>query len=217
VAAGDELLAIRHVAAMHGQAEALLPMIDDVVREARLTASALDVVAVTIGPGSFTGIRVGLAAAGGIALAGGLPLIGISSFEAAAEAVPGHAFAGRRLLVALESRRADLYVQLFDRARRPLCEPAAIMPETLATAVAAAAAPERAIAVAGDAAIRGARALTPHLDAIVVEGVLSPVIGALHGALRRWRRGEGSGRVRPLYLRPPDVTVAGGERPPGAS
>ena len=99
---------------MHGQAEALLPLIDDVVREAGLTASGLDIVAVTTGPGSFTGIRVGIAAALGIALAADLPLIGVTSFEAVVETVPSEARAGRHLLVALESRRADLYVQFFD-------------------------------------------------------------------------------------------------------
>ena len=101
---------------MHGQAEALFPMVDDVVREAGLTPSALDVVAVTTGPGSFTGIRVGIAAARGIALAVDLPLIGVTSFEAVTKTLSSDARTGRCLLVALESRRADLYVQFFDRA-----------------------------------------------------------------------------------------------------
>ena len=67
---------------MHGQAEALLPMVDACMREAGQVPAAIDLVAVTVGPGSFTGIRVGLAAARGMALATGAQLIGVTSFEA---------------------------------------------------------------------------------------------------------------------------------------
>jgi tRNA threonylcarbamoyladenosine biosynthesis protein TsaB len=200
------------MAMMHGQAEALLPMVEEVVREAGLTAAAINLVAVTTGPGSFTGIRVGIAAARGIALARGLPLIGVSSFEAVAETVPSDALAGGRLLVVLESRRADLYVQFFDPARRPLSEPAARLPETLATAVTLA--EGDAIAIAGAAAARAAAALGGPPNAKVIEAALPPVAGVVRAALRRWRCGERSGPVRPLYLRPPDVTLPGGQRPP---
>ena len=109
-----------------------------------------------MGPGSFTGIRVGLAAARGIALAPGARLIGVTSFEAVAAGPPGQrssipAF----LLVALESRREDLFIQLFDRRRNPVGEPAAVMPAALREVVNAAigAAP---LLIAGDAAHRAA-------------------------------------------------------------
>jgi len=195
---------------MHGHAEALLPMIDDIMSATGLSASALDCVAVTTGPGSFTGIRVGIAAARGIAFAGGLPLIGISSFEAVAETVPAAALGDRPLLVALESRRADLYIQLFDAARRPLSEPAAYLPQTLASAIPAA--HGSAIVIIGDAVTRAAAPLAEHYDVATVAAGLTAA-GALSAELRRWRRGERGGEVRPLYLRPPAVTVPGGYRP----
>ena len=199
---------------MYGQAEALLPLVDDAMHEAGLRPSALDFIAVTTGPGSFTGIRVGIAAARGIALAAGLPLIGVGSFAAVAHIVPSAAVASGCLLVALETRRPDLYVQLFDSARRPLGEPAATLPEALAATVAQVA--PTSIAIAGDAAARAATALGKTFGAAMVESE-PPVIGALYAALQRWREGERSSEVRPLYLRPPDVTVAGGRRPRGAS
>ena len=61
LASGETVLGAERYAAMHGQAERLLPMVDDVMRGAGLSASALDIIGVTIGPGSFTGIRAGLA------------------------------------------------------------------------------------------------------------------------------------------------------------
>ena len=214
VAAGDKLLAIANEAMLHGQAEALLPMIDDVVREAGLTPSGLDLVAVTTGPGSFTGIRVGIAAARGIALARDLPLVGVSSFEAVAASVPDTAVEGRRLLVALDSRRADLYVQLFDGFARPLLEPAARHPETLANAVSWA--ERKTIVVAGDGAARAVQVLAKSGEATIVE-TAPPVAGALRAAIWKWRRGEGDGAVRPLYLRPPDVSFPGGQGSSSAS
>jgi len=196
---------------MHGQAEALLPMIDDVVGAAGLTPSALELIAVTTGPGSFTGIRVGLAAARGIALASGRPLFGISSFESVAEALPRGVLADRCLLVALESRRADLYFQLFDCGLNPLSRPAAGLPETLAAVVAPASG--RGILIAGDAAALAAEALARQFDVTVLEA--APVTGALQKALRQWRCGAVAGVVRPLYLRSPDVTLAPGTMAPG--
>jgi len=196
---------------MHGHAEALLPIIDDVMSVTGLSASALDCVAVTTGPGSFTGIRVGIAAARGIAFARRLPLIGISSFEAMAEAVPTAMLGDRALMVALESRRAEIYVQLFDTAHRPLSQPAAYLPQTLASAIPSARG--SAIVIIGDAVVRAAAPLAEHYDVAMVATGLTPAVGALSAAMRRWRCGERGGEVRPLYLRPPDVTVPGGYRP----
>jgi tRNA threonylcarbamoyladenosine biosynthesis protein TsaB len=191
---------------MHGQAEALFPMVNDVVREAGLTPSALDAVAVTTGPGSFTGIRVGIAAARGIALAVDRPLIGVTSFEAVTKTLSSEARAGRCLLVALESRRADLYVQFFDRAGYPLSEPAAVLPEALSAAVGAVTADP--IVVVGDAAIRAASALDERCEATIVEMASPPVTGVVRATLGCWRHGEVKAPVRPLYVRPPNVTVA---------
>src|SRR6266851_9911888 len=77
VALGDRVLGAERIEGMHGQAEALLPMVDRAMRKAGLPPAALDLVAATVGPGSFTGIRVGLAAARAIALATGARLIGV--------------------------------------------------------------------------------------------------------------------------------------------
>jgi tRNA threonylcarbamoyladenosine biosynthesis protein TsaB len=98
-----------------GQAERLMPMIATVMQEAGLTFSDLDQIAVTRGPGSFTGVRVGVAAARGLALATGLPVVSATSLRvmaARADRVLGE----RRqpvVAVAVDARRGSLYVQLF--------------------------------------------------------------------------------------------------------
>src|SRR5438552_18511098 len=128
LARGGRLLAAQSQPLRHGHAEALLPMIDRVMTEAGVSPQRLDAIAAATGPGGFTGIRVGLAAAHGIALATGARLVGVTSFAAVAEALrrgaPLAAGSGPHLLVALDSRRDDLYVQLFaPDMRTPLAPP----------------------------------------------------------------------------------------------
>ena len=112
------------------------------------------------------------------------------------------------LLVALESRRADFYVQLFDGAGRPLGEPAAVLPEAL-PGFAQAGRRRGSSSFAGDAAARAAAALGARPGTILVEDQEPRALGALRAAMRRWRGGErGEVPVQPLYLRPPDATPA---------
>jgi tRNA threonylcarbamoyladenosine biosynthesis protein TsaB len=206
VSAADTLLSVCSQAMLHRQAEALLPMVDAAMRAAAMPVSALDLVAATVGPGSFTGIRVGLAAARGIAFATGLPLVGVTGFEATAACVSRARNADtHHLLVALESRRAEIYVQLF-ALDEPLGEPAAVLPEALAGWIAARC---RALPLlaAGDAAHRAAVALAGRPLMTVSEDLTPVAVGVMRRALSRWRPGERPQRTAPLYLRLPDVTL----------
>ena len=188
-------------------------MIDAAMREAGFAPAALDLVAVTTGPGSFTGIRLGLAAARGIALAADRPLIGITSFAAVAAAVQPSMPPGHALLVALESRRAEFYFQLFDCQGRALGSPAAALPEAFAAAVDTLAL--GSLSVAGDAAARAAAALARR-GGVVVESQAPAVVGLARAALRQWREGLRGGEIEPVYLRPPDVTMGSGRGASGA-
>ena len=96
-----------------GQAERLLPMVQNLMDQEGYDWSDLDAVAVGIGPGNFTGIRIGVSAARGLALALDIPAIGVSSFELLRGAHPtGHA----RQLISLPAPRGTVYVQAFDTA-----------------------------------------------------------------------------------------------------
>ena len=83
----DRVLAEESVAMARGHAEALMPLLARVMNRAALGFPDLDRIAVTVGPGSFTGLRVGIAAARGIALAASKPAVGVSTLAAFA-AVP---------------------------------------------------------------------------------------------------------------------------------
>ena len=86
--AGGEVIAHRRIEAGGRHAETLVPMLREVAAEGDTTLAAVDRFAVTIGPGSFTGIRIGLATARGLALALKRPLIGLSTLEVLAAGVP---------------------------------------------------------------------------------------------------------------------------------
>ena len=81
---GDMCLAEQASKMSRGQSEALMPMIKEVMRDADMTFDRLDGIAVCRGPGAFTGLRIGLSAARGLALATSKPCIGIGTFDALA-------------------------------------------------------------------------------------------------------------------------------------
>jgi tRNA threonylcarbamoyl adenosine modification protein YeaZ len=100
-----------------GHAERLMDMVAEVMAGGGRSFEALDRIAVTVGPGSFTGIRVGLAAARGLALAAGVPVVGVTTLEAlAVAAASGNDLSGeddRPILAAIDARRGEVYAQLF--------------------------------------------------------------------------------------------------------
>ena len=198
VGSGNAVLAYERRDMRHGHTEALLPMIDRTMAATGLTPGDIDIVAATVGPGGFTGIRAGLAAAQGLALAARARLIGITSFMAVAALVPNGDGA---LLVALDSRREDFYLQMFDQGGDPHGAPAAILPKTLAAYVAAALG-DGPLQVAGDAAVSAAEALAERTGVAIVTGSAPDALGMLKAA----RRGGFDTAARPLYLRPPDVS-----------
>ena len=94
-----------------GQSERLIPMIEEVMAEAALDYGEVDAIAVTCGPGGFTGVRIGLATAQGLGMALARPLVGISNFEALAASVTQ--VPGSCLVAVIDSKRAELFVQVF--------------------------------------------------------------------------------------------------------
>jgi tRNA threonylcarbamoyladenosine biosynthesis protein TsaB len=110
----DLLLALEEVDEKRVHAERLLPLIDQALRRSGRPLAALDAVAVSIGPGSFTGLRIGLSVAKGLVLPRGIPLVAVPTLEALAwRTVRARQFRGL-VLAALEARRDEVYCQLFE-------------------------------------------------------------------------------------------------------
>lgn len=116
------LCASESVPMVRGHAEALMPMIARVMDAAELEFSQLDRIAVTTGPGSFTGLRVGIAAARGIALAAAKPSVGLSTLAAYAapliatdDSIP--------VVVAIDARHDQVFLQVFGVGGRTLVSP----------------------------------------------------------------------------------------------
>lgn len=182
-----------------GHAEALMPMVEKVMGEAGLDYAALDKIAVTIGPGTFTGVRVGVSAARGLALATGAALVGASSLEViAARALERMGDEPAPLAVATDARRGQVYFAAYKADLTPICEPSALSPDAAAEMCSAA-----GIAVAVGS---GSALLTQAGGNVVADsgsGDLQPHAATLARlAVRRAPSGE---TVSPLYLRPPDA------------
>lgn len=118
-------LAHRHELLSKGHAELLLPMIQSAMAEAALDYKDLDLLAVTVGPGTFTGLRVGLSAARGIALTTGLRVAGVSTLAAIADGAwqSGVADADTPIIVLHDARRQELFYQVL-QSRDDLSPPA---------------------------------------------------------------------------------------------
>lgn len=101
-------------------AEQLVPTIDLVIGQAGIDYRALDKIAVTVGPGTFTGLRIGLAAARAIGLAADRPVIGITTLEALANGAADIADSYETIIAAIDARRGQIYFQAFRRQKSSL-------------------------------------------------------------------------------------------------
>jgi tRNA threonylcarbamoyladenosine biosynthesis protein TsaB len=200
------VLDTRHVAVVasetlpmtRGHAEAVMPLIARVMDQAGLDFATLDRIAVTTGPGSFTGLRVGISAARGIALAAGKPAVGLSTL--AGFAAPHIAEDdGTTVVAAIDARHEHVYLQVFGAGGKTVVPPR-IAP--LREAVrAATASPAR---IVGSGAELIARHWPKNEPApVLVEQLGAPDIGwiARLGAAAA----DGHGPPKPLYLRAPDA------------
>lgn len=115
VALGDgaQLLASKQVDMPRGQAEALLPLVSEVLAEADSSVEALDILGVTTGPGSFTGVRIGVAAAKALSLAHDIPIRAMTTLEVVAQQAAEVIGAQDKIAVLQDARRGEVYGQYF--------------------------------------------------------------------------------------------------------
>jgi N6-L-threonylcarbamoyladenine synthase len=178
-----------------GHAEHLMGIVDRALDQAGVALSDVDRLAVTIGPGSFTGIRVGVAAARGFALSLNIPAVGITTLEVMAaaqcEKTPGHA-----VLAAMDAKRDEIYLQSFAADGSPLDEPRAV---SIAEA--------QVFAAGFDGEITGSATpvLKPDATGEYANSFPISIVARLGAAADR-----NAGKPKPLYLRGPDAKPQAG-------
>jgi tRNA threonylcarbamoyladenosine biosynthesis protein TsaB len=192
----DRVLAQESAAMARGHAEALMPLIARVMDLAGLRFADLDRIAVTVGPGSFTGLRVGIAAARGIALASGKPAVGVSTLAAFASP---YLSAGEKqpVVAAVDARHDQVYFEMFGPGGRILVTPRLIPVRDAVRAASGAA------VLTGSAAGILAEAWPEAASPPAVERQGAPQIASIA------RLGAAADAARalpkPLYLRQPDA------------
>lgn len=182
----------------------LLPMVDAMLKNADLTIDDMDALAIAAGPGSFTGLRIGIAAVKGLAWAADKPCLGISTLEAMAENI---AHLNGLVVGAMDARRAQVYNAVFeakDGVLTRLTPDRAISLEDLCAQLTG---KDQPITVLGDGGMLCQRYLTKH----GVKCSLAPAallyqnaVGVGLAAERAYARGEtvSAQELLPVYLRP---------------
>jgi tRNA threonylcarbamoyladenosine biosynthesis protein TsaB len=191
------------VETVDGHSRRLMPSIAFLLETAGIEVAAVDGFAVAVGPGSFTGLRVGLSTVQGLALAARRPCLGLSVLEGLAAEAAG---AAEALMAVVDAARDDLvYTALHDGQGRPTEEP------RVEAATAAAARLPPGAAVVGDGLRRHRSAFESRRPGLVFPRASLYVAGAL-GRLAgpRFEAGEGvpPSALRALYLRPVDIRKA---------
>lgn len=182
-----------------GHAEHLMAVIDEALAQAGKTYADLGRIAVSTGPGSFTGVRVAVSAARGFALALGIPSIGVTTLEALALEARD-ALGACQVLAALDAGRAEIHAALYDDAGNVLREPVVL---TLDEAI--------AIAVSDPVALAGTAAQT-IAEAAGKAFPLGPTAATADiAAYARLAAGKPAGdKPKPVYLRAPDAKPQAG-------
>jgi tRNA threonylcarbamoyladenosine biosynthesis protein TsaB len=203
VALGDEVVERRHDPApgeRPGHVAQVLGLVEEALAAAGVDLAALDRIGVGVGPGSFTGLRIGIATARGLSHATGVPIVPVSTLGALAVAAgdPAGPQAGPVLAV-LDARRGEAFVARWEDGREVVA-PRAVAPENLAAAAAGA-----ALAV-GDGALRFREQLEPAGVTVPEDGSALHRVGA-RGLVRLAAQASPVAReaLVPDYVRPPDA------------
>jgi tRNA threonylcarbamoyl adenosine modification protein YeaZ len=192
-------LAIEQTAMERGHAEALMPMIERVMNAVEGGFSSLDRVAVTVGPGSYTGLRVGISAARAIALAARIPAIGVTTLAATAAPLIGRE-SGRVIAAALDAKHGQVWFQALSSQGKPLVPLRQASHRDAARAIGAG-----PVSLVGSAAMAVANeAWAIGLDALVLDEARAPDIVwvARLGLIAE----PEAAPPRPLYLKAPETT-----------
>lgn len=199
------------VSAQHG--ETLLSHVARVLADAGIAKSSVDLIAVGLGPGSFTGVRIGLATAKGLALGLGRPLVGVRTSEALAAPV-----AGARRVVAIDGRKGEVFASVWSAegdALAPLLADVHGAPPALVARIAATLGGAAATLVGS-----GARVYPELAGSLVMLSLAPPDADEVraevlaHRAEIRYRAHGPSelARLEPVYVRGADVTSPGAPR-----
>ncbi len=203
---GGRILAESNLAPGRTHSSTLLPEIQKVLQEAGMSATDLDIVAVGLGPGSFTGLRIGLAIAKGLAWAAGKPLVGVPTLDAMARAVqPGD---GGIICPVIDARKGQVYAAMY-RPSGPLWERLtdyeALTPDGLAGII------SEPVVFFGEGVRTWGGVISESLGPLFIRGDeafdFPRAVNVAAEAEMLYDRGMAAdpADVAPLYVRPPDI------------
>lgn len=211
VFSGRKCLANRFELMARGQSEKLVPMIDGIMGEAGLEYTELSAVAVSVGPGSFTGLRIAISTAKGISLATGAPVVGLNTLQLMAYGAissgsgESDTAPDREILAVLDTKRGDIYAQRFSGKCEPLGAPAAMSVDEIIETMAGQTGPLAIVGDAGDEIFDRLKK-AGRSDVARLKDIFAPD-AAMAGPFCAVHPDQLSDDVSPLYIRPPEAKL----------
>ncbi|MCL6465604.1 MAG: tRNA (adenosine(37)-N6)-threonylcarbamoyltransferase complex dimerization subunit type 1 TsaB [candidate division WOR-3 bacterium] len=192
--------------APYGHNEKLLDLLKEALDQTGITLNQITAICLTIGPGMFTSLRVGLSVAKGLALTGKLPLKGVNTLYALAATAEEHS---QPVLALIDARRGELYTGLYYQGT-PIIKPSVLPPEQLPTIITQSRLPATVVRVAGD----GTRLALPFLNnmhlAVETTDIIYPApvtIARIGAKLLAFEGADEIDHLEPIYLRRTDAEL----------
>jgi len=189
------ILAHKNEDMARGHSERLIPMVKEVMGDAEVEFGDLTRIAATVGPGSFTGVRIALAAARGLALARGIPLVGVTTLEVVAFAALRDAAEKSPVTAVIDAGRPDLFLQVFDNGLAPQNAIEALPPEQAVLRI-----PPGPVLVAGNGIARLRPFLGARTDIVFASGSGVPDAADVAALAAMREAAPDSAAVAPVYV-----------------
>ena len=213
IANGKKLLASAHVSSNRRHVELLAPIIESICKQADISLREIDVVSVDVGPGLFTGMRVGIATAKTISQALDVPIVGISSLDVLARSV---STTERVVLATIDARRGELYWAMYRNDNSTCVEVKSPVVGTVNDCIVDLVDRGQATLIVGNGALRYQTAMAQSLEETGLsiewasEQLAQPsanvlaLIAVERALLEKWQT---AGELQALYLRAPDAEI----------
>lgn len=184
------------------QASVIIPLIEELCEEASISKECVDMIALSVGPGSYTGIRIGISAAQALSKGLSVPIVALSNFDILSSYILKEYTPDQNFCVAIETMRQDSYVQIFDSKGEPMSKMEAIDDAYMEGYL-----DEYQVKHVYSNKCKKLRGIL-DVDKVILQEINSLSGRAFQKCLQNSKSLKNNGKITPIYLKAPDVSLS---------